>query len=86
MYYFVNCLNNCFEGFANCVFVFIWLEQGDSGGPVQEYHPYINCMYTISGVTSFGKQCGIRTAPGVYARTYNFLDWIEDIVWPNERV
>lgn len=66
---------------CNCYYL---VEQGDSGGPVQEYHPYINCMYTINGIISFGRECGERTAPGVYTRTYTFLDWIESIVWPNE--
>ncbi|XP_055312102.1 serine protease snake-like [Sitodiplosis mosellana] len=58
--------------------------QGDSGGPLQTFHPYVKCMYTIAGITSFAKQCGDLNAPGVYTRVYNFLDWIENIVWPNQ--
>lgn len=58
--------------------------QGDSGGPLQIQHPYVNCMYTVMGITSFAKQCGDLNAPGVYTRVYNYLDWIESIVWTNQ--
>jgi len=58
--------------------------QGDSGGPLQVYHPYQSCMYEVVGVTSFGKGCGNINTPGVYTRVYNYLDWIEGIVWPNQ--
>lgn len=58
--------------------------QGDSGGPIQIYHETHFCMYTIVGVTSFGKVCGIAGSPGVYTRVYAYLNWIESIVWPNE--
>lgn len=40
-------------------------------------------MYTIVGVTSFGKSCGTIGVPGVYTRIYAYNDWIENIVWPN---
>lgn len=56
--------------------------QGDSGGPLQKFHHKHLCMYTIVGVTSFGRYCGTRT-PGVYTRVYSYVDWIENIVWPN---
>ena len=43
------------------------------------------CMFTVIGVTSFGfSNCGRIGVPGVYANTYNYLDWIESIVWPEE--
>lgn len=57
--------------------------QGDSGGPLQSYHTSVSCMYIIDGVTSFGKSCGTLGIPGVYTRVYSYLDWIENIVWPN---
>ncbi|XP_055327030.1 venom protease-like [Sitodiplosis mosellana] len=57
--------------------------QGDSGGPIQTYHARVSCMYTLVGVTSFGKVCGTQGTPGVYTRVYTYLQWIEDIVWPN---
>lgn len=63
-----------------CLIIFIVL----IGGPLQVYHPYIKCMYTVVGITSFAKQCGDLNAPGVYTRVYDYLDWIENIVWPNQ--
>lgn len=57
--------------------------QGDSGGPIQTNHGHVSCMYTIEGVTSFGKVCGTKGVPGVYTRVYSYLKWIENIVWPN---
>lgn len=56
--------------------------QGDSGGPLQVYHQQQTCMYEVIGVTSFGKGCGNIDTPGVYTRVYQYLDWIEGIVWP----
>lgn len=61
---------------------FVCLFKGDSGGPIQTYHPSVSCMYTIQGVTSFGKICGTEGVPGVYTRIHAYLDWIEEIVWP----
>ncbi|XP_060525026.1 clotting factor G beta subunit-like isoform X2 [Cylas formicarius] len=60
--------------------------QGDSGGPLQIYHEGdrdIRCMYDVVGITSFGIGCGLSTnIPGVYTRVSNYVQWIEDIVWP----
>lgn len=50
--------------------------EGDSGGPLQIYHT-VYCMYSIVGVTSFGKVCGLAGLPGIYARVSNYIDWIE---------
>lgn len=55
--------------------------QGDSGGPIQVYHSSLACMYTVVGITSFGKSCGIESVPGVYTRVSAYLDWIERVVW-----
>ncbi|KAL0853134.1 hypothetical protein ABMA27_012898 [Loxostege sticticalis] len=57
--------------------------QGDSGGPIQIKSKKLHCMYVVTGVTSFGKQCGTRGEPGIYTRVSHYLDWIEGIVWPN---
>ena len=57
---------------------------GDSGGPLQVYNTDngVDCMYTIIGITSFGNQnCG--AVPAVYTKVYNYLDWIEKMVWKN---
>ncbi|XP_048485826.1 serine protease snake [Plutella xylostella] len=56
--------------------------QGDSGGPLQVKNRRINCMYTLVGVTSFGKGCGVIGAPAIYTRISHYVDWIERIVWP----
>lgn len=60
--------------------------RGDSGGPIQTYDgDGGGCIYTVVGVTSFGlAQCGTKGFPGVYARVYTYLNWIEQNVWPNE--
>ncbi|VVC97136.1 unnamed protein product [Leptidea sinapis] len=56
--------------------------QGDSGGPIQLKHRQINCMYTVVGVTSFGRACGIVGEPGIYTRVAAYVPWIESVVWP----
>lgn len=61
--------------------------QGDSGGPLQVDHPYNTCIYSIVGVTSFGKRCSEATSngtSGIYTRVYAYLDWIEEIVWQSD--
>ncbi|CAG9834814.1 unnamed protein product [Diabrotica balteata] len=45
--------------------------QGDSGGPLQVKNRYKNVSdtgFTIIGITSFGKACGITRSPAVYTR------------------
>lgn len=56
--------------------------QGDSGGPLQRLHPRYSCLYQVIGITSFGELCAILNSPGVYTRVSYYLNWIEDIVWP----
>ncbi|EDS44979.1 serine protease [Culex quinquefasciatus] len=56
--------------------------QGDSGGPLQIYNDEnVYCTYTIIGVTSFGKYCGLAGSPGVYSRVYAYISWIENLVF-----
>ncbi|KAJ2940982.1 hypothetical protein O0L34_g13108 [Tuta absoluta] len=62
--------------------------QGDSGGPLQVFIDRIDCnssfpLHMIVGVTSFGRDCGRKMAPGVYTRVSKYIDWIESIVWPS---
>lgn len=54
-----------------------------TGGAIQVYNGNnIKCMYTLIGLTSFGHtDCGEPNVPGVYTRIFNYLDWIEKIVW-----
>ncbi|XP_058451564.1 serine protease snake-like [Malaya genurostris] len=56
--------------------------QGDSGGPLQIYNDdKVYCTYTIIGVTSFGKFCGLAGSPGVYTKVYQYIPWIENIIF-----
>ncbi|PSN56822.1 hypothetical protein C0J52_02704 [Blattella germanica] len=57
--------------------------QGDSGGPIQITRPNNQCVYSIIGITSFGKFCAAKNSPGVYTRVSSFIPWIEDVVWPD---
>lgn len=58
--------------------------KGDSGGPLLQYHNQFKCMFQVVGVTSTGVgNCGVPNVPGIYTRVYNYIDWIEQIVWGN---
>lgn len=59
--------------------------QGDSGGPLIAYLDYGVTWYSVIGVTSLGKLCGSIT-PGIYTRVYNYVPWIQDVVWTDEEV
>lgn len=56
--------------------------QGDSGGPLQRVLAEPYCMYSIVGVTSFGKFCAFKLSPAIYTKVSSYLDWIETTVWP----
>ncbi|XP_061168128.1 plasminogen-like [Saccostrea echinata] len=47
--------------------------QGDSGGPLV---CKVNGKYTVLGVTSWGRGCGLPNYPGVYANVKSLLPWI----------
>lgn len=53
--------------------------QGDSGGPLTAM---VGGMVQLVGVTSFGPGCGSDT-PGVYTRVAQYIEWIEQMVWPD---
>ncbi|XP_068624805.1 serine protease snake-like [Battus philenor] len=61
--------------------------QGDSGGPLQYMEERVDCiktfpLHTVVGVTSFGRDCGRKMAPGIYTKVSSYIEWIESIVWP----
>ncbi|XP_075987271.1 venom protease-like [Anticarsia gemmatalis] len=56
--------------------------EGDSGGPLQTSDE--KCLYTVVGVTSYGRSCGQRGAAGMYTRVQHYVPWIESVVWPGE--
>ncbi|XP_041984241.1 serine protease snake-like [Aricia agestis] len=61
--------------------------QGDSGGPLQVMEEAVDCkrtfpLHRIIGITSFGRDCGRKMAPGVYTRVSKYIEWIESVVWP----
>lgn len=62
--------------------------QGDSGGPLQMMPYHVDCkvsfpLHVVVGVTSFGRDCGRKYAPGVYTRVSRYIEWIESIAWPS---
>lgn len=57
--------------------------QGDSGGPLQVHLPS-SSIFKVVGITSFGAGCGLIESPGVYTRVSHFIQWIENIVWPQD--
>ncbi|KAH8235918.1 hypothetical protein KR032_010728, partial [Drosophila birchii] len=56
--------------------------QGDSGGPLIQEVNIEDGVYTIMGIINSGFGCATKT-PGLYTRVASFLDFIEQIVWPN---
>ncbi len=54
--------------------------QGDSGGPLMYNN---NGQWYLSGVVSFGNDCGHLNYPGVYTRTSAYLSWIKSKINSN---
>ncbi|KAL9916825.1 trypsin 5G1-like isoform 1-T5 [Glossina fuscipes fuscipes] len=51
--------------------------QGDSGGPL-----VMDTGKFIVGITSFGFGCA-GAAPSIYTRVSSYIDWIEEVIWPD---
>ncbi|KAJ8705375.1 hypothetical protein PYW07_011202 [Mythimna separata] len=58
--------------------------EGDSGGPLLYNKDRIRCLFSVVGVTSYGKDCGILGSAGMYTRVSYYVPWIENVVWPEE--
>ena len=50
---------------------------GDSGGPLI---CSVDGKAVLTGVTSWGLQCGLTGAPGLYANVFNQVGWIKEII------
>ena len=50
--------------------------QGDSGGPIGIFHG-VDKPFTVVGLVSYGRRCGLKGYPGVYTEVRYFLDFIE---------
>lgn len=56
------------------------------GGPLQIGNKNQHCTYTQIGIVSYGlKRCGTIGVPGAYVNVHHYLDWIEGIVWKDEK-
>ncbi|XP_070509414.1 venom protease-like [Chironomus tepperi] len=60
--------------------------RGDSGGPIQiSNNNDVRCTYKQIGIVSFGADnCGTVGFPGIYVNVFNYINWIEGIVWKDE--
>lgn len=57
-------------------------DQGNSGGPLQVYHPSLLCMYDLIGISSV-KMVTETEFIGTYTQIAFYRKWIENIVWLN---
>ena len=55
--------------------------QGDSGGPLMSF---VNNLWRLDGLTSYGDGCALVNKPGVYTRVTSFIGWIKSITQPSE--
>ena len=51
--------------------------QSDSGGPLVVPRSSSDASAIVYGVVSWGRNCALPDAPGVYARVAKYLGWIQ---------
>ncbi|XP_017047727.1 trypsin-1-like [Drosophila ficusphila] len=55
---------------------------GDSGGPLAKWHPkWGSCLGQVFGIVSSGGVCGSEHPRTKYTNVFNYVEWIESIVW-----
>ncbi|XP_077290819.1 uncharacterized protein LOC143914466 [Arctopsyche grandis] len=55
----------------------------DAASLVQIYNYGVHCTYTVIGIKSVGRQCGVINKPAIYTKVSAFVPWIESVVWPS---
>lgn len=54
--------------------------EGDSGGPLMMEH---DGVWTLVGTVSHGIKCAEPNMPGVYMKTFSYLNWIKSVIGQN---
>ncbi|CAF3410045.1 unnamed protein product [Rotaria socialis] len=54
--------------------------QGDSGGPLMAF---VNNLWQLDGLTSYGHGCAYPNVAGVYTRVSNYINWIQTTMSTN---
>lgn len=57
--------------------------QGDAGAPLQLRPSIPGAPAKIVAIVSCGTKCG-SAVPSIYTRISSYVDWIEQVVWPND--
>ncbi|CAF1104166.1 unnamed protein product [Rotaria sp. Silwood1] len=55
--------------------------RGDGGGPLMTF---VNNVWQLNGITSYGYGCALRGYPGVYTRVSYYIEWIKSILPSDE--